>query len=63
MDKTEKCSDCPNRLLCHCLRLTASAIRDALTNQQPKTVQEVIQHTGAGSGCTACQRTLQQFVS
>jgi bacterioferritin-associated ferredoxin len=62
MDKTENCNDCPNRFLCYCLRLTASAIKDALVNQQPKTLQDVMQQTGAGSGCTACQRTLKQFL-
>jgi bacterioferritin-associated ferredoxin len=63
MDKAENCNDCPNQFLCHCLKLTASAIRDALGQERPKTLQDVMQQTGAGSGCTACQRTLKEFVA
>jgi bacterioferritin-associated ferredoxin len=63
MDNRESCNNCPNQFLCHCLRLTASAIRQALGQEKPKCLEEVIQQSGAGSGCTACRRKLNEFVA
>jgi bacterioferritin-associated ferredoxin len=62
MDKADSCHDCPRRFLCHCLRLTATAIQQALANQEVKTVRDITEHTGAGAGCTACHTALRQFV-
>ena len=43
-----------DRVICHCLQVKESQIVDAIAVTGAGSVREVIQHTGAGAGCTAC---------
>ena len=58
----EQCSDCPGRLVCHCLRVTEDAVVAAVTRLGLKTVKEICDYTGAGDGCTACRKALRRYV-
>jgi bacterioferritin-associated ferredoxin len=62
MDTTchrSRCDACPVRYLCRCLEVTEDAVIEVATALQLRTVQDVVRHTGAGDGCTACRRRIQ----
>ncbi len=52
-----------DRVVCHCLQV-GEATLDALAEEAPfHSVEDVVQRSGAGDGCTACRRRLCEFVS
>jgi len=51
-----------DRLVCHCLQVTEAELRDAIARCQLQTIREVACATGAGDGCTACHRLIQQYL-
>jgi bacterioferritin-associated ferredoxin len=53
------CTGCPDRILCHCLRITEEAVAGAVSLFGLTTIKEVRERTGAGDGCTACHRRLR----
>ena len=57
----DRCSECPGRLVCHCLQVTEDAVLAAVSTFALTTVSEVRRYTGAGDGCTACHGKLQGF--
>ena len=46
-------------IVCRCLKVTGSDLREALILHDPQTVREVTHCTGAGGGCTACHARLE----
>gem|GEM_PF-1496561 len=48
-------------LVCHCVGVTEKQLVDALV-AGASTVAEIIERTGAGTGCTACRVRLRQYV-
>jgi bacterioferritin-associated ferredoxin len=56
------CLDCPAVMLCRCLRVTVDEVREVVSTHGARNVSEIAQHTGAGSGCTACHRRLRQVI-
>jgi bacterioferritin-associated ferredoxin len=56
------CDGCPERLVCHCLRITESVLLETLTTWEVRTVTELCHLTGAGDGCTACRHRLCEYV-
>jgi NAD(P)H-nitrite reductase large subunit len=49
-------------VVCHCLGITKSQIRAALEDGTAECLRTVMQQTGAGTGCTACHRTIQRLL-
>ena len=64
MDAAEqgRCDGCPGRLVCRCLRVSETALIEALHTQEIRTLADVRRHTGAGDGCTACHRLLARYL-
>ncbi len=58
----DRCSECPGRLVCHCLQVTEDAVLAAVSTFALTTVSEVRRYTGAGDGCTACHGKLQRVL-
>jgi NAD(P)H-nitrite reductase large subunit len=50
------------RLVCHCLNVTEADLREASHRCQLKSVHDAQRETGAGGGCTACHRLIEQFL-
>jgi NAD(P)H-nitrite reductase large subunit len=49
-------------VMCHCLQVKESQIVDAIAITGAETVRDVIQHTGAGAGCTACHCRIRELL-
>jgi bacterioferritin-associated ferredoxin len=54
---------CRQRLVCRCLQITEEEIFEALSTGEVNDVRDIRRQTGAGDGCTACHRLLQQYVA
>jgi bacterioferritin-associated ferredoxin len=50
-------------IVCHCLQVRESQVRDCVAVFGFETVQEVKGHCGAGGGCTSCHRKIRDFLS
>ncbi len=50
------------RPLCRCLRVTETAILEAIDQHEPETVQGVSRVCGAGSGCMSCHRHIRRML-
>ena len=59
----DACLTCPERVICRCLQVTEEALLSALDGGECCTLKDVRQRTGAGDGCTACHRTLRQYLA
>ena len=53
---------CDSTIVCRCLKITEADILEAVEGGQLQTVQDVVRQTGAGDGCTACRRTILEYV-
>lgn len=51
-----------DRIVCHCLRVTESEISGAVVVAELETVKQVMDFTGAGSGCTACHCAIKKLL-
>lgn len=49
--------------VCHCLRVSACALRQLAANGEVRSLDDVKRHTGAGDGCTGCHRRIQEFLA
>lgn len=49
-------------IVCHCLKVTESTVRDCIDLYGAESVQEVRSGCGAGSGCMACRRRIQCLI-
>lgn len=45
-------------VVCHCLKVTETDVRQALVIHELQSLREVACRTGAGSGCTACHERI-----
>jgi bacterioferritin-associated ferredoxin len=53
---------CSTTLVCRCLKITEARLIEALTSLGVRTIAELRAQTGAGDGCTACHKILQQYL-
>ncbi len=56
------CAGCPDRIVCHCLKVTEDAIADAIVSLGLRTVKCVQSATGAGGGCTCCHESIRELL-
>ncbi|MDR3235722.1 MAG: (2Fe-2S)-binding protein [Prevotellaceae bacterium] len=49
-------------IICHCMSVSRGVIEDAIKADGLKTVDEVGNATGAGTGCGGCQDTIQEIL-
>lgn len=49
----------PDAVLCHCLGVTASTVRDCVMLLGAESPREVKESCGAGGGCMACRQRIQ----
>lgn len=49
-------------ILCRCLKVTESTVRDCVTLYGAESIQEVKQACGAGTGCMACRRRILDMI-
>ncbi len=59
---SDRCDDCPDRLVCRCLQVSETALVEVLATREVHTVKDVRRHTGAGDGCTACHKLLKKYI-
>ena len=50
------------KTICFCMGVTEKEIKDAITSQKLKTVDEVSNATKAGTGCSGCKTAIQQIL-
>jgi len=53
---------CRTKILCHCLGLSESDVREAVALDGLDSVREVMENTEAGSGCTACHAAIKRLI-
>jgi bacterioferritin-associated ferredoxin len=53
---------CPDRVVCRCLKVTEEVVITAVTAHGVRTVKELRQVTGAGTGCTCCHQELRVYL-
>jgi bacterioferritin-associated ferredoxin len=56
---SDRCTDCPGRLVCRCLGVTEDVLTAAMATYDIRSVKDIQRHTGAGDGCTACHARLK----
>jgi len=49
-------------VLCHCFKVRQSTVQDVVTLLGADSVQDVRKACGAGSGCMACRRRIQNII-
>ena len=59
---TERCSTCPGRFVCRCLRITEEMLVEALAAHDLRTVTDIRRVTGAGDGCTCCHKQIRALL-
>jgi len=50
------------RVVCHCLGITEGKIRGAISSGSVVSVRTAMQHTSAGTGCTACHCAIKELL-
>ena len=45
-------------VVCHCLQVSEAQVQESVENGRLSTVKDVMDCTGAGTGCTACHRRI-----
>ncbi|MCI0461303.1 MAG: (2Fe-2S)-binding protein [Gemmataceae bacterium] len=55
----QDCSDCPEQLVCRCLKVTEAHLIETIVTRRLITLKQVREHTGAGDGCTCCHARIQ----
>lgn len=51
-----------NETICNCMSVTRGEIMDAIKAKGLKTVEQVGDETGAGTGCGGCQDQIQEIL-
>lgn len=49
-------------LLCHCAQVSEAEVRDSIDSGRATNVSEVMDCTGAGTGCRACHCRIQRVL-
>lgn len=62
MAADEFCTDF-DRIVCHCLGITAAEIRTAVAEGRAECLRSVMRETGAGTGCTCCHLAIRALVA
>ncbi len=57
------CAGCPDRIVCHCLKVTEEAIANAVQTLGLRSVRDVRSATGAGDGCTCCHGEIRELIA
>lgn len=52
-----------HRVVCHCLNVSESEIRDAIAEHEPQSIRGVSQVCGAGAGCMSCHRHIRRMLN
>lgn len=52
-----------DRIVCHCLQVRQSQVRDCVAILGLETVPDIKAHCGAGGGCTACHRRIRDAIA
>jgi bacterioferritin-associated ferredoxin len=52
-----------SRPLCHCLRVSETAVRECVADGELACVRDVTKACGAGGGCMACHRHLKRIIA
>lgn len=50
-------------ILCHCAKVAESTVREKVEEGGITTIGDIIEATGAGSGCRACHCRIQRVIS
>lgn len=50
------------KIICHCLGVTETDIRSAISTGSVQSIKCVMNGTGAGTGCTACLRRINALL-
>lgn len=53
---------CPDRVVCHCLRVTEDEVIAAITRDGATTLKELRTLTEAGGGCNCCHKELRVYL-
>ncbi len=56
-----QCAGCSGEYVCHCLKVTEEMVLEAVACGA-ESVAELRRQTGAGDGCTACHRRLNDLI-
>ena len=51
-----------DKILCHCLGVTETDVRSAVSTGEVQSIKCVMNGTGAGTGCTACLRRINALL-
>lgn len=57
------CAGCPDRMVCHCLKVTEELITGAIQTLGLRSVKDVRMATGAGEGCTCCHGQIRELLA
>lgn len=52
-----------NRIICKCMEVDYLAIRMAMVNHTARTIEEIQQITGAGTGCGGCIPEIEEILA
>ena len=51
-----------NKIVCHCLGVTEGDVRSVVASGSVQSIRCIMNGTGAGTGCTACQRRINDLL-
>ena len=51
------------RIVCHCLRVTEEEVIQAASDGNMHSIKQIMDHTGAGGGCTACHQRIRGLLA
>ncbi len=58
----EACAQCPETIVCTCLRVSVTELVEALATRQIRSLKDIKHQTGAGDGCMMCHRVLKRYL-
>lgn len=56
------CEGCPDRFVCHCLKVTEATVIRAIRLHGLTTVRDIREATEAGDGCTCCHAEIRELL-
>ena len=62
-DVTAEACASGEQVVCHCLRVRACDVREAIAKGQADSLRAVMQETQAGSGCSCCHAVIRQLLA
>lgn len=58
----ENCHDCPDKIVCRCLKVTEEQLVRMIERLELRSVHDLKKYTGAGDGCTCCHAELKGYL-